>query len=105
MSASLYVVKPEPAFLWVGLILLGVGSVVSEIAGVNYNATIDQVATGKTVGRVSGFGWGMGYLGGIIVLLALYFLLIQPEVGLFGVTDTDGMDIRVSMDSASSKGA
>ena len=97
LSASLYVVKPEPAFLWVGLILLGVGSVVSEIAGVNYNATIDQVATGKTVGRVSGFGWGMGYLGGIIVLLALYFLLIQPEVGLFGVTDTDGMDIRVSM--------
>ena len=45
LSASLYVVKPEPAFLWVGLVLLGVGSVVSEIAGVNYNATIDQVAT------------------------------------------------------------
>jgi UMF1 family MFS transporter len=81
----------------VGLALLGIGSVVSEIAGVNYNATIDQVATGSTVGRVSGFGWGMGYLGGIFVLLALYFLLIQPDVGLFGVTDTDGMDIRVSM--------
>ena len=97
LSASLYVVKPEPAFLWVGLVLLGVGSVVSEIAGVNYNATIDQVATGKTVGRVSGFGWGMGYLGGIIVLLLLYFLLIQPDVGLFGVSDTDGLDIRVSM--------
>ena len=97
LSASLYVVKPEPAFLWVGLALLGIGSVVSEIAGVNYNATIDQVATGNTVGRVSGFGWGMGYLGGIFVLLALYFLLIQPDVGLFGVTDTDGMDIRVSM--------
>ena len=97
LSASLYVVQPEPAFLWVGLVLLGVGSVVSEIAGVNYNATIDQVATGKTVGRVSGFGWGMGYLGGIIVLLLLYFLLIQPDVGLFGVTDADGMDIRVSM--------
>ena len=97
LSASLYVVKPEPAFLWVGLILLGVGSVVSEIVGVNYNATIDQVATGKTVGRVSGFGWGMGYLGGIIVLLALYFLLIQPDVGLFGVTDTARLAIRVSM--------
>ena len=97
LSGSLYVVKPEPAFLWVGLALLGIGSVVSEIAGVNYNATIDQVATGSTVGRVSGFGWGMGYLGGIIVLLGLYFLLIQPDVGLFGVTDTDGMDIRVSM--------
>lgn len=97
LSASLYVVRPEPAFLWVGLILLGAGSIISEIAGVNYNATIDQVATTKTVGRVSGFGWGMGYLGGIVVLLLLYFLLIKPEVGLFGVTDADAMDIRVSM--------
>lgn len=97
LSASLFVVKPEPGFLVLGLVLLGVGSVVSEIAGVNYNATIDQVATTRTVGRVSGFGWGMGYLGGILVLLLLYFLLIQPDVGLFGVTDADGMDIRVSM--------
>jgi UMF1 family MFS transporter len=97
LSAALYVVRPDPAYLWVGLVLLAVGSVVSEIAGVNYNATIHQVATARTVGLVSGFGWGMGYLGGILVLLLLYFLLIQPEVGLFGVTDADGMDIRVSM--------
>jgi UMF1 family MFS transporter len=97
LSAALFVVRPDPAYLWVGLGLLAVGSVVSEIAGVNYNSTIDQVATSKTVGRVSGFGWGMGYLGGIVVLLLIYFLFIQPDVGLFGVTDADGMDIRVSM--------
>ncbi len=97
LSAALFVVRPEPSFLWVGLGLLAVGSVVSEIAGVNYNSTIDQVATNRTVGRVSGFGWGMGYLGGIFVLLLIYFLFIQPDVGLFGVTGEDGMDIRVSM--------
>lgn len=97
LSASLFFVKPEPAYLWLGLILLGAGSVVSEIAGVNYNATIDQVADQRTVGRVSGFGWGMGYLGGIIVLLLIFFLFIQPEVGLFGVTGDDGLDIRASM--------
>ena len=100
LSAALYVVRPDPAYLWVGLVLLAVGSVVSEIAGVNYNATIDQVAT-TTVVVVSGFGWGMGF-GGILVLLLLYFLFIEPEVGLFGVTDADGMDIRVSMPSAAS---
>ncbi|MBR7742333.1 MFS transporter [Phycicoccus sp. BSK3Z-2] len=97
LSAALFVVLPEPGFLWVGLGLLAVGSVVSEIAGVNYNSTIDQVATPRTVGRVSGVGWGMGYLGGIIVLLLIYVLFIQPEVGLFGVTGEDGLDIRVSM--------
>lgn len=97
LSASLFFVRPEPAYLILGLFLLGAGSVISEIAGVNYNATIDQVATPKTVGRVSGFGWGLGYLGGIVVLLLLYFLFIQPEVGLFGVTGDGSMDIRVSM--------
>ena len=97
LSASLWFVKPEPAFLWLGLVLLAVGSIVSEIASVNYNATIDQVATGKTVGRVSGFGWGMGYLGGIIVLLLIYFLFIKPQTGLFGTSDTGATDIRASM--------
>jgi UMF1 family MFS transporter len=97
LSAALFFVQPEPAYLILGLVLLGAGSVISEIAGVNYNATIDQVATPRTVGRVSGFGWGMGYLGGILVLLLIFFLFIQPEVGLFGVTDEGALDIRVSM--------
>jgi len=35
ISASLFFIKPTPSFLWPGLVLLGVGSVVSEIAGVN----------------------------------------------------------------------
>ncbi len=97
LSASLFLVKPEPGFLVLGLVLLGVGSIMSEIAGVNYNASIEQVASPQNVGRVSGFGWGMGYLGGIVVLLLIYFAFIQPEVGLLGVSDQDGMDIRVSM--------
>ena len=97
LSAALFFVQPDPAYLVLGLVLLGAGSVISEIAGVNYNATIDQVATPRTVGRVSGFGWGMGYLGGILVLLLIFFLFIQPEVGLFGVTDGGALDIRVSM--------
>ncbi len=97
ITASLFFVRADPGYLVLGLVLLGLGSVVSEIAGVNYNATIEQVATTRTIGRVSGYGWGFGYLGGIVALLVLYFLFIQPDVGLFGVTDQDGMDIRVSM--------
>jgi len=97
LSASLFFVAPDPSYLVLGLVLLGAGSIVSEIAGVNYNASIEQVASPKNVGRVSGFGWGMGYLGGILVLLVIYFAFIQPEVGLFGVGDGDALDIRVSM--------
>lgn len=97
LSAGLFFVKPEPALLWLGLGILAVGSIVSEIAGVTYNSLLDKVAAPENVGRVSGFGWGMGYLGGIVVLLVLFFGFISPDIGLFGVTDTDGMDVRVSM--------
>lgn len=97
ISAALFFVKPEPAYLWLGLGLLAVGSVVSEIGSVNYNSLLDDVAGEHNVGRVSGFGWGMGYLGGIIVLLVLFFGFISPDTGLFGVTSENAMDVRVSM--------
>lgn len=97
ITALMYFVAPDPSYLWLGLGLLAVGTVLSEIAGVNNNAMLDVVASPRNVGRVSGFGWGMGYLGGIVVLLALNFLFIAPERGLFGVSNEGAMDIRVSM--------
>ena len=97
LAAALFLVRPEPGYLWLGLGILAVASLVGEIANVNYYALLDEVATEHNVGRVSGFGWGMGYLGGIVALLVLYFGFIQPQVGLFGVSDADGLDIRASM--------
>ncbi|MDR1833602.1 MAG: MFS transporter [Propionibacteriaceae bacterium] len=109
ISASLYFVAPEPAFLWLGLGLLVLGTVLGEIASVSYNSLLDRIANQKNIGKVSGFGWGMGYLGGIIVLLIILFGFVQPPDGLFGtaaagetppgmfgVTSTD-MRIRVAM--------
>ncbi len=97
LAAALFFVRPDPAYLWLGLGILAVASIVGELANVNYYALIDEVSTAKNVGRVSGLGWGMGYLGGIVALLALYFGFIQPEVGLFGVSNADALDIRASM--------
>lgn len=97
MLGLMVFVRADPAFLWFGLVLLGVGTIFFELAGVNYNAMLAQVSTPRTVGKVSGFGWGMGYLGGIVLLLVVYFGFIHPDVGLFGVTGTDGLDVRISM--------
>ena len=96
-SAGLFFVLPAPEYLWLGLVLLAGGNIAFEFAGVNYNAMLSQVSTRENVGRVSGLGWGMGYLGGIVLLLFVYFGFINPEVGLFGVTGADGLDVRVSM--------
>ena len=93
----MYFVFPEPSMLWLGLALLAAGTIFFEIASVNYYAMLNQVSTPKNVGRVSGFGWGAGYIGGIVLLLILYFGFIEPEVGWFGVTSAEGANVRVSM--------
>jgi len=94
-------VRPEPgsltANLLLGIALLGLGNVFFELAGVNYNAMLAQVSTPATRGRVSGLGWGAGYIGGIVLLLILFVGFINPDVGWFGVTGSDGLDIRMSV--------
>lgn len=97
ITAAMFFVEPDPSFLWLGLLLIAAGNIFFEFAGVNYNAMLAQVSTPKTIGRVSGIGWGLGYLGGIVLLLIVYFGLIQPEVGIFGITGDDGMDIRATV--------
>lgn len=79
ISASLWFVAPSPSYFWLGVALLGVGNIVAEIANVNYYAAIDQVSTPKNVGRVSGLGWGLGYLGGITIMLLIVVLLPKLE--------------------------
>ena len=87
VSAALWFVAPGQQYLWLGLVLLGIGNIVSEVANVNYYAAIDQVATPGTVGRVSGYGWGMGYLGGIAILL-LIVAVAGTDIGPDGVRNS-----------------
>lgn len=97
LSAALFFVVPDPSYLWLGLVLLAAGNVFYEFAALNYHAMLNTVATPRNIGRVSGFGWGIGYIAGIVLLLIVYFGLINPEVGIFGITGDDGMDVRVTM--------
>jgi UMF1 family MFS transporter len=97
ITAAMFFVRASPDFLLMGLFLVAAGNVFFEFASVNYNAMLAQVSTPRTIGKVSGFGWGMGYLGGIVLLLIVYFGFIKPEVGLFGVTAENGLSVRVAM--------
>lgn len=101
VSAAMFFVVPDPDALTrnilLGIVLLAIGNVFFELASVNYNAMLSQIATPGNYGRVSGIGWGAGYIGGIVLLLILFVGFINPEVGWFGVTSADGLDIRISV--------
>lgn len=95
VMALLYFVKP--GMLVLGLFLIALGHVLFEVSEVIYNSMVGQVSNPGTVGRVSGFGWGMGYVGGIVLLIIIYVGFIAPEVGWFGVDTANGGGVRVAM--------
>ncbi|MCK0115512.1 MFS transporter [Isoptericola sp. S6320L] len=84
-------VRADPAYFVLGAALISLGSVASEIAGVNYNAMLTQVSTPRTVGRVSGLGWGLGYVGGIVALLVV---VVAQAFDFFGMPTDDGLGYR-----------
>jgi UMF1 family MFS transporter len=89
---ALWFVEADPAYFVFGAIMIGLGSVLNEIAGVNYNAMMVSVATPKTVGKVSGLGWGLGYVGGI---LALVFVVVATAFDWWGMPTDNGLAYRV----------
>ncbi|MFT4231337.1 MAG: MFS transporter [Leucobacter sp.] len=96
-NALMVLVAPGEQYLLLGLVLLAVGNVAFEFASVSYNAMLGQISNNRNVGKISGFGWGMGYIGGIMLLGILLVGFIFPEVGWFGVTSADAWNIRVAM--------
>lgn len=102
---AMFLVAPVPSSIYLGAALLAAGNIFFEFASVNYNAMLVQVSTPATIGRVSGFGWGMGYVGGIVLLVLLLVVFVGGALGiepggLLALPDgTDGgaLNVRVAI--------
>ncbi len=87
-----FVVPPTMMMFWLGVALIAAGSVFGEIAAVNSNAMLIGIANPKNVGRISGLGWGFGYLGGIV---ALVIVIVFYSMDWFGLPEDNGLPFRV----------
>ncbi|MGI9356126.1 MAG: MFS transporter [Rhizobiaceae bacterium] len=74
-----------------GIMLFGV-----EFAIVFTNAIMPDLVSREELGRLSGNGWALGYVGGVVSLLIMLLLMIEssPDSGqtLVGVTPILGLD-------------
>lgn len=96
LMACLFLVRNDaPVWFWVGITVMAVASITFEFAEVNYFAMLNQIATRATVGRISGIGWALGYVGGIVVLLLCFVLFVSGEGGVFGLPTDGGLNIRL----------
>ena len=89
---GLWFVEPTPTLFWLGVALISAGSVFGEIAAVNSNAMLIGIANTKTIGRISGLGWGFGYIGGIV---ALVLVVVFFQADWFGLPEDGGLPFRI----------
>ena len=89
---ALWFAEPAPTFFWFAVIVISAGTVLSEIGTVNSNALLVGIASPQNVGRISGLGWGFGYLGGVV---ALVLVLVFYAGGWFGLPDEGGLPFRL----------
>ena len=94
ITAASFFVEPKPEFFLFGLVLYGLGSVIQESAFINYYAMLKQVTKDSNIGKISGFAWGLGYVGGIILLMVSLVGFVLPDVPWFGIPNQDSLNIR-----------
>lgn len=95
-TASLWFVRPDPSSMVFALVAYGVAGLGFELGLVFYNAMLPELAPPNKVGRISGWGWGIGYLGGLSCLIVSLLLFVQPDPSLFGLDRDSAEHVRVT---------
>lgn len=95
-AGLLWFAKPEPFYVLPVLVVSGTGIVAMELGLLFYNALLPSIAPLHRLGRISGWGWAMGYVGGLICLGAALVLLVQPEHPIFGIPRAEAANIRAT---------
>ena len=93
----MFFVQPSNDFFFFGLTLLAVGGIFFEFATVNYNSMLNEVARPAERGKVSQFGWGLGYMGGIVLLVMALWIIQFGGAEMLGIPDSDALSVRVVM--------
>ncbi len=85
-----------PGEIYKALIWFVIANIGFEMGSVFCNAYLPSIAPKEKIGRISGYGWSFGYVGGLVSLVIALFLFINPEMPAFGFSKINGEHIRAT---------
>ena len=95
-TAALWLVTPEESSIPLAMVAVAVATLCFELVTVFYNSSLGTVAPPDRVGRISGWGWGSGYIAAILCLVLCLLVFVQADTPPFGL-DTDAAEhVRVT---------
>ncbi len=95
-TALLWFARPEASAATLALTLFVIATIGFEIGVVFYNAMLNDIAPPGYLGRLSGWGWGLGYAGGLLCLAVALFVLVRPDPPLFGFDPAAAEHVRAT---------
>ena len=93
-TALLWFSKPSQSYLLYTLVIVGIGNFFYELSLIFYNSLLKDISKNKNLGKSSGFGFALGYIGGIVILLISIKLFIDTNNLPFGLTKDESENIR-----------
>ena len=71
---------PVQGDVFKALLFFCIANVGFEMGGVFLNAYLPEIAPKEKIGRISGYGWSFGYIGGLIALAICYVFFVSPDI-------------------------
>ena len=71
---------PIPGQIIQALSIFIIANIGFEMGGVFLNAYLPDIAQKDKIGRISGYGWSLGYVGGLCMMAICFMYFIQPEI-------------------------
>lgn len=95
-TGLLWYAVPGTDSIWFSLYIAFVATVAAELAYVFYNAMLPDLVGASRMGRWSGWGWGLGYVGGLACLVIALFAFIQNDGQWLGLDPGTSEPIRAT---------
>lgn len=95
-TALLWFIKPDPSYVYPAMILVALATVASEFSYVFYNSMLPALAPPDQIGRWSGWGWAMGYVGGTLSLVLALYLFILHGGAWHGLDPGSDQELRAT---------
>ena len=95
-TSLLWFAKPYENYLLYTLIIVGIANFFYELSLIFYNSLLKDISKNKNLGKSSGLGFALGYMGGIVILFISIKLFIDNENLPFGLSKEESQNIRAT---------
>ena len=86
--------KPNPNYILFTLIIFFVSNYCYEVGSIFYNSLLKKCSNENDIGKTSGFGFALGYIGSVPIILLTLYLFVLPEQVPFGLDKNNFEHIR-----------